>query len=206
MSGIIASGDEGEVSATSEAMGTVQTWVPVVIAMITTIFFTTSSLLNKYLTDPKAMGFDSWKLSFASYSIVGFCLLLGLIYRAVSDPESFQSRMLFLGTFGSIINTFGIVLLNKAYSEGPLGPVAALTSIQSIMFSIVQAFIRQTVPLPLELFGSFIGLIGAFVLTIPEKMHSCFKFMLCLKTSEQQAKPNYRINSNDNNDEDYAKA
>ena len=90
---------------------------------MTSLIFTVSSLLTKYLTGPTC-GFDPVNISFASYAFIGFFLALGLLYHSITDSFSFPT--LVLGTLGGVINTIGIVLFNKAYSIGPLGSVAAL--------------------------------------------------------------------------------
>lgn len=106
--------------------------------MITPIFFTLSSIQVKYLSGPKH-GFDASKLSFGSYALVGFILSIFLLNHFVNNYDNgvFSFKMLGLGLFGSIVNTLGIVLINKAYSVGPMGPVAALGCIQSIMFTTI---------------------------------------------------------------------
>lgn len=45
------------------------------------------------------------------------------------------------------------------------------------MFTSAQAVVLQKIPLPLEFVGSAIGIIGALVLTIPEKLIAFFKWM-----------------------------
>lgn len=93
-----------------------------------------------------------------------------------------------MGLFGSVVNTCGIVLIGKAFTIGPMGPVSALGCIQSIMFSFVQAIALESVPMPLELIGCVIGITGALVLTIPEQMKRLLdKIAPCLaqKKSEE---------------------
>ena len=74
------------------------------------------------MTAPKR-GFNSWSLCFGSYTLVGFTLTTILIIRSISIPGSFKPGTLAIGTFGSIVNTLGIVLINRACTIGPLGPV-----------------------------------------------------------------------------------
>ena len=154
------------------------------LACLTPILFTCSNLQAKYFTGP-ACKHDSWKLSFGSFAFVGFFLMLGLLYRALSNPETYSPRLLIIGTAGSIINTLGLVLMSKACSLGPLGPISALGCIQNVLFSAVQAFILSKVPLPLEFFGSAIGIFGALVLTIPEKLMALGRCLIsCGKSRE----------------------
>ena len=100
------------------------------IALLTTLFITISSLLSKYLT--QELGLSSWNVSFTAYTLCGIGLLIGLLSKNEIDIS-----LLIIGTIGSIINTLGLVLANKAFSIGPLGPVGALLSIQSIFFTVL---------------------------------------------------------------------
>lgn len=144
--------------------------------MITPVFFVSSGVSAKHLIVNK--GFDSFKLSFLSYAFVGFFLFCILVYQVITDPEV-STKLLAIGTFGSIINTVGIVLIIKANSIGPLGPVNALSSISTIMFSAVQAFRFMKMPSYLEFIGMFVGIIGSLVLTIPDHMHRLLKGLTC---------------------------
>lgn len=84
------------------------------------------------------------------------------------DDPDFSERLLTIGTIGSVINTLGLVIVNKAYTLGPIGAVSALSNISTIMFSIVTAIRLMIMPKPLEFVGMAIGLLGACVLTIPD--------------------------------------
>ena len=144
--------------------------------MITPVFFVSTGLSAKHLIVNK--GFDSFKLSFASYAFVGFFLFCILIFQSMNDPD-FNTKLLAIGTFGSIINTLGIVLIVKANSIGPMGPVNALSSISTIMFSAVQAFRFMKMPSYLEFIGMFVGILGSLVLTIPNHLERLFKCLTC---------------------------
>lgn len=83
----------------------------------------------------KNQKFDAFKFSFLSYAIVGTILTAMLMSKR--NDSDFKHEFVVIGTLGSIINTIGIVLSVKANSIGPLGPVNALSSIQSVLFTIV---------------------------------------------------------------------
>lgn len=85
----------------------------------------------------------------------------------VNDAD-FRDDYFLIGTFGAIINTLGLISINKACTIGPLGPVNALNATSTIMFSIVTAIRLMKLPKPLEFLGMFIGLFGALILTIPD--------------------------------------
>ena len=76
---------------------------------------------------------------------------------------------LVVGTISSILNTLGGVFIVKASTVGPLGPVNALyTSASSIFFILIQVLRFGKIPNTLEIAGMFTGIIGAFILTIPD--------------------------------------
>ena len=95
---------------------------------------------------------------------------MGLLIRTFWLDRPFNLDLYIIGTIGGIFNTIGIVFLNRAISSGPIGEVSALSSIQTILFTAVQAFILMKVPEPLQFVGMAIGIFGALVLTIPEQL------------------------------------
>ena len=114
-------------------------------------------------------GFDPLNLSFGSLSLLGIILLGALFYfKGLSE---ISAHFLVIGTVSSILNTLGGVFIVKASSVGPLGPVNALyTSASSVFFILIQVLRFGKVPNTLELAGMFVGIIGAFILTIPEHL------------------------------------
>ena len=87
---------------------------------------------------------------------------------------------LVFGTVSSILNTLGGVFIVKASSTGPLGPVNALfTSASSILFILIQFLRFGKFPQALELAGMVIGILGAFIMTIPERVEKVTKFVFC---------------------------
>ena len=89
-------------------------------------------------------------------------------------------RYLVIGTVSSILNTLGGVYVVKASSTGQLGPVNALfTSVSSILFILIQFLRFGKLPQALELAGTVIGILGAFIMTIPERVEKVTKFVFC---------------------------
>ena len=121
--------------------------------------------------------FDAFKFSFLSYALVG-TILTGILISKSSEPD-FKDEFVAIGTIGSVINTIGMILAVKASSVGPLGPVNALSSVQTILFTIVQAIRLTMFPKTLEILAMFIGLIGALVLTIPDHIERLYRFLTC---------------------------
>ncbi len=121
-------------------------------------------------------GFDPLNLSFGSLSLLGIVLLLSLF--AYKDLSEISMHFLVIGTVSSILNTLGGVFIVKASSVGPLGPVNALyTSASSVFFILIQVFRFGKVPNTLELSGMLVGIIGAFILTIPEHLLLAYYYL-----------------------------
>jgi drug/metabolite transporter (DMT)-like permease len=96
--------------------------------------------------------------------------VLILFIRCLIESQFFSFKHLFVGAVGGIITSLGLVLMNKAYSIGPLGPVAALTCLQSVFFTIVESFMLSRAPSAMELSGMLVGLLGALVLTLFDEL------------------------------------
>lgn len=121
--------------------------------------------------------FDPSDISFGGYMIVNTLIVIGGIFYWTF--VEFDWKVFVIGFFGSIINNLGIVAINHAFSCGPAGPIAALSSTSTIMLTIVMALINWAVPTPLELAGLVVGLLGALVLTIPDQI--AYLFTCCCK-------------------------
>lgn len=89
-------------------------------------------------------------------------------------------HFLVIGTISSILNTLGGVFVVKASSVGPLGPVNALyTSASSVIFILIQFIRFGQIPSALEFSGMLVGIIGAFIMTIPEQVERVARFIVC---------------------------
>jgi len=84
-----------------------QPWIPVTLALISPIFFATSNIQTKYLTTKR--NFDSFKLSFGAFTIVGI-ILTGFLIPKFWEPN-FSYKNLLIGSLGSILNSFGLALI-----------------------------------------------------------------------------------------------
>ena len=150
-------------------------WVPVGTAVMGSVLMSIRSLQGNQMVVKR--GFDALNLSFGSLSLLGVILLGTLIY--VKGLNGLSLHFLVVGTVSSILNTLGGVFVIKASSVGPLGPVNALyTSASSIIFILIQFFRYGKIPLPLEFSGMLVGIIGAFILTIPDQLLKIVRFIL----------------------------
>ncbi|CDW78502.1 UNKNOWN [Stylonychia lemnae] len=156
---------------------TMQPWVPVTLALISPIFFATSNIQTKFLTTKK--NFDSFKLSFGAFTFVGIILTCFLIPK-FWDPN-FNLKNLLIGSLGSILNSIGLSLIAQACATGPIGPAVSLVNLNTIIFTIIEAFKLWKFPKGLEIFGLAIGFTGAMVLSMPDQMERLFRFLTCKK-------------------------
>eukprot|EP00347_Sterkiella_histriomuscorum_P017226 403350201 len=165
----------------NEKPPTVEAWIPVLLAVFTPFIFAASGLQMKNMCVNR--GLDAFKVNFLSYAIIG-AILFGILVTRMGTPE-FSQEYFIIGGIGSIINTLGLVSIGKACTIGPLGPVNALSSSSTVMFSIVQAVRLMKVPKTLEFAGMFIGLVGALVITLPDQMYSAYKTITCRREEKQ---------------------
>ena len=54
--------------------------------------------------------------------------------------HGYYTDLMWIGSSGGAIATFGMVLLQNAFSEGPCGPVTALLSLSSPSLVVIMAF------------------------------------------------------------------
>mmetsp|Transcript_13938 Transcript_13938/g.23705 ORF Transcript_13938/g.23705 Transcript_13938/m.23705 type:complete len:227 (-) Transcript_13938:15-695(-) len=154
------------------------TWIPALFGVLTPVTFAIQGLFVKHLSDEK-MKFDPSTLTFSTCQVVcTINLLVGLTYywRFV---EEFDGYLFLTGSLGSILDTAAITAVQTAFALGPAGPVAALASINSIILTVIQAFIKKQFPKALEIIGFIIGFIGATILVLPEQFEKLLKKMVC---------------------------
>eukprot|EP00347_Sterkiella_histriomuscorum_P009767 403339972 len=168
----------------SNKIQTIQPWVPVTLALISPIFFATSNIQTKYLTTKR--GFDAAKLSFGAFTIVGL-ILSGFLIPIIQNSETFSIRNLIVGTLGSILNTIGLSLIAKACTIGPVGPAVSLVNLNTIMFTIIEAFKLWQFPRGLEIFGLTVGFTGAMVLSMPDQMEALWRFITCKRNKSHES-------------------
>lgn len=167
-------------STATDSIDTIQaieTWIPITLALVTPLFFASSNIQTKYLTTK--LNFDASRLSFGSFILVGV-ILTGILIPQMFLP-GFVFKYLIVGTIGSISNVIGLVFMAKACSTGPIGPAMALSNMNTIIFSIVEAIKQQKMPRGLEIAGLLIGFTGALVISIPEYMENLFRIFTCRK-------------------------
>jgi hypothetical protein len=118
-------------------------------------------------------GFNAYTLSFTSFFFVGLIQVGILFHESYSDE--FKIRNVLIGSFGSFINSIGTVLIGKACTLGPIGAVNALVGLNTLMFATYEVIYSQKTPLPFEVIGIIIGILGALIISVPESMSKVLK-------------------------------
>ena len=78
----------------------------------------------------------------------------------------YTSYELIVGTFGSMLNIVGLVLINYAQAYGLAGPAAAISLLQGVIHVILSAiFMGQSVTTK-QYVGSFLLIVGGVVMSI----------------------------------------
>lgn len=110
-------------------------YIPVIFSILTPMCFTIRGMMVKHLSNVK--GFDTMGLSFSTYFLVNFFILIVAAPLWYTKILPFSSYLFWIGLGGSCFNTLGNVCQNVALSEGPAGPVSALVALSNLMLVIV---------------------------------------------------------------------
>ena len=110
-------------------------YIPVIFSILTPMCFTTRGMMIKHLS--KVKGFDTLNLSFSTYLLVNFIILMVAISLWYTETLPFNRYLFWIGFGGSCFNTLGNVCQNMALSNGPAGPVSALVALSNILLVIV---------------------------------------------------------------------
>ena len=78
-----------------------------------------------------------------------------------------------------MFNTIGLTLVNKAISNGPMGPVTAIVAVSSILLVLVEAIRKKTWMSAIEIVALILGFTGAMELILPKKVERALKFFFC---------------------------
>ena len=141
------------------------TWVPAIFGVVTPVFFSINGVLTKHLTSEK-VGFNPTKISFSSYVYVNLALLFVAVPYWLK--VHFSPWLFCIGFIGSVINVIGLVCLQNALSQGPAGPVSAITATAALLNVVIEAVLNQKLLSYLEFICLFLGLFGALILVIPD--------------------------------------
>ena len=144
-------------------------WPAILFSFITPIFFLAAGLFNKHLTGP-TKGFDATTLAVGTSCTVSILtLILGVSWYWVK-VEAFNPVLFGVGIVASILDTTGKVFLQRAFSSGPIGPVAAITELNNVLLITIESVRFLKFPATLEIIGFVLGISGGMVFAIPDQI------------------------------------
>ena len=148
--------------------------VPVLFGILTPLCFTLNGMLTKHLITRVENPFDPSTLSFGSYGVVNFIMIIAAV--SYWNTQGIDWYLFWVGVIGSSINSVGIVCIQNAIAVGPAGPASALAAMSTLMLVVVQVIKNQKMLGLFELLGFILGLFGVLVLVIPQTI---FKLFCC---------------------------
>jgi len=156
-----------EASADGMVLKDFPKWPAILFAFITPCFFTGSGLFNKHLTNAEN-GFDATTMSVGTSFVSSVLVLILGVAWFWQQVEPFNSTLFVVGIFASILDTTGKVFIQRAFANGPVGPVAAVTECNNILLIIIDAIRVLKFPTWLEIVGFVLGISGGMVFAIPD--------------------------------------
>ena len=159
-------------------------WVAVLFGILTPCFFVTSALFIKHLTS-KEVGFDAMTVSFATSSATSVLIIIIGAAWFWQEVETFNKRLFIIGFFGSILDTCGKACIQRAYSKGPAGPVAAIVECNNVLLILFEAIRTKRVPNYLEFLGFLCAILGALIMSIPDEINQCLRCFFCCKVKNK---------------------
>ena len=157
-------------------------WHAVLVAFIYPLMASFMTLLNKYANVTLQVDSTDWVYAHTlAFSIM--CTVVGAFHWSIAGD--FQWVLFVEGFFAGNCTLFGAVLIVKAFNvpNAPLGPTVALQNSQVMYLVIVDAFVKQTIPVWMQFIGLTIGIIGTLTLSMPDMM---FNFLLCLTRCQRR--------------------
>ena len=120
-----------------------------------------------------------------------FMLVMSLVYMVVGiisfsqNPGTFDLTYGVYGFLGSLLTLLGSICASNAIGTGsPVGPIQALISSQTILVTIEEAIRHQEMPHYMQVIGLIFGLLGGFILVIPDHVYYVWHLLTrCRKPS-----------------------
>ena len=153
-----------------------QSYVPVIFALITPFCFTGRVLLIRRMTNEKfGICFDTTTLSMTVFMIDNLIFfILALFYWNYFVKIDWYA--LLMGTIGAIVDHAGLNVAYLALRKGPGGPITATFCVSTIFVSIVEALRYLKMPSFIEIIGFIIGFVGSLEFVIPEVVEGIIFF------------------------------
>jgi hypothetical protein len=145
-------------------------FVPLIIATTMPLIPAVFAMFGRYMQVSRKTNARHWSFGYSMLSS-GTFLALGIIHFSM-HPEDFDFSFAWQGGVGSLINVFGSMFAGAAIGTGAaIGPMIALLNTQMVIMTIISALITAVMPNSMQLVGLALGLLSAFVLTIPDIMY-----------------------------------
>ena len=152
-------------------------WNPVMFGLLTPISFAINGVLSKWLTQDR-VGFNASMLTVNSYLLCNLVLVFIMLKYWIQ--VEFLWDMAGYALIGSVLDCVGMVLTTNAFSLGPTGPVSAIIIMSGMTLVIIEGAKNKKMISEVELVGCILGILGAFVIVIPDHVKKVFCF-LCKK-------------------------
>mmetsp|Transcript_1400 Transcript_1400/g.1236 ORF Transcript_1400/g.1236 Transcript_1400/m.1236 type:complete len:374 (+) Transcript_1400:41-1162(+) len=140
----------------------ISTVFPVLAAIGSSLGFGIRSIFIKYYA---SKGYNVYNFAMQSLFVDG---LIGSVYLLVQymTTDVVTSEIILPGILSGLIAGFGTFLINYSISVGIAGPASAMANLAAVFQTIMDYFILGQVLNLLQIFGLFVGLIGALTLAV----------------------------------------
>lgn len=140
-------------------------YVPVIFALLTSFFFTWSSILTKTFTRVRREGVFQWTID--SFLLGGIVFSIMLVFEHIQRPYTFNE--LYLQIIAGLLANVGQFLLNICVMYGRAGPSIAIIQMKPSFQLALEVIIYSRYPLPHQLLGMALGVIGSIVIAVAKK-------------------------------------
>ena len=133
--------------------------ISVIFGVLCPISFAIGGLTVRYFSEK--YNFDAFDMTITNYFLNNLILIIVMVftYEYGSHPFIFQEYIEIVSA--GVMAALGVVLLNIALTLGLAGPVFALTNIQVIIQSAMDAAIIGVMPTLFQIFSALFGILGA---------------------------------------------
>jgi uncharacterized membrane protein len=119
--------------------------------------------------------YNTLDLTLTSYFVNGTILMIAMFFQYEYGSYSFIFTEHLITALSGLIGSFAVLFLNEAIIIGYVGPVFALTNIQVIIQTILDAIFLQQIPNTIEIFSALLGIIGSCTIAVGPEIYSKFQ-------------------------------
>ena len=139
-------------------------------------------ILIKHLCQ-ETINFKDNRLAFNSILLVNVVVLICTLPYWLDGH--FDQRIFWIGFACSLFDTLGKVCLVGGISNGPSGPVSALTALDGVETFLLQAILAGNAIRPVEVIGLILSFVGALILVIPDLL---MQYLCCCLNKKSKEK------------------